>query len=67
METVWGTDRCFFTKVIEVTKLRYVRGRQVDICVVNYENFDNQSEFTKKIHSVPRQSCSDGIAGYTQI
>ena len=49
-----------FTKSIKVTKLHCIRHRQVDFCVVNY--FDNHSEFLKKNLSVPRQSCSDGIA-----
>ena len=35
-------------KSLEVTKLRCVRHRQVDFCVVNYM-YDNHSEF-KRIH-----------------
>ena len=38
----------FFMKSLEVTKLRCVRHRQVDFCVVNYM-YDNHSEF-KRIH-----------------
>ena len=36
-----------FMKSLEVTKLRCVRHRQIDFCVVNYmyEYFDNHSEF----------------------
>ena len=47
-----------FTKSLEVTKLP----GKYTFCVVNYEYFDNHSEFSKKDLSVPRQSCSDGIA-----
>ena len=49
-----------FTKSIEVTKLHCVRHRQVDFCGINYEYFNNHSEF--KILSASRQSCSDEIA-----
>ena len=51
-----------FTKSLKVIKLRCIRHRQVDFCVVNYEYFDNHSEVLKKDPSVPQQSCSDGIA-----
>ena len=43
-------------------KLHCLRHRQVYFCVVNYEYFDNRSEFKKKDLSVPWQSCSDQIA-----
>ena len=36
-------------KLIEVTKLQCVRHRQVEFCVLNYEYFNNHSEFLKWI------------------
>ena len=61
----WRLLKGLMDVVYEITRGYKVTLRKTQVsrfCVVNYEYFDNHSQFLKKNLSAPQQSCSIGIA-----